>query len=534
MLLRYGSAYRYSITLDTQPEKFPGYFGIDGIVAITIAPTKPGFLALTAKGILVAPNADGKLSWDLRGGTSRISQSGLLVAGGEMAAYRAKDGKIALYHPELAVRKRLVPLDLPNVRALAMSRDGKWLAAASGGADGKGLIVWKTEDLKESRNWKCPPTEVLALSADGTIAAGCAGTDGKVWLYDTETGKELQAVEAPGDVLRFLEFLPKGNTLAAAGKAGVIHLWDARTGKTTGPGSGHTGAVRGVAYTPDGGAVTAAADCTARLWDATGKEVRKFEGHKGALTALVLSADAKTLFTASSDGTVRAWDVAKGTELRKFEAGEGAGAVLSLALSPDGKTLAAGLAKSVVHLLETDTLKPTKMFGGYGGTVALGYAGTRLVTRDRGNVIYVLDPAKETELRRFSAFAGNTDSAPVAISSDCKTVASPVGDEKQPGSAAVDLGIWEVESGKLLDLIQVGRRENELSAVAYLPGGKAVVVGDTAGKVWVIDLEKKAVRGKFEGHRGPVLCLAVSLDGKTVASGSADTTVLVWDLDKAR
>jgi WD40 repeat protein len=71
-----------------------------------------------------------------------------------------------------------------------------------------------------------------------------------------------------------------------------------------------------------------------------------------------------------------------------------------------------------------------------------------------------------------------------------------------------------------------------LTAVAYLPDGKAVVAGDAAGKVWVIDLEKKAVRHTFDGHRGPVLCLAVAPDGKTVASGGADTTVLVWDLTK--
>jgi glucose repression regulatory protein TUP1 len=66
----------------------------------------------------------------------------------------------------------------------------------------------------------------------------------------------------------------------------------------------------------------------------------------------------------------------------------------------------------------------------------------------------------------------------------------------------------------------------------YLPDGKAAAVGDASGKVWIVDLEKKAVRKTFEGHRGAVTCLAVSADGKSLASGSADTTVLIWDLTK--
>ncbi len=56
-------------------------------------------------------------------------------------------------------------------------------------------------------------------------------------------------------------------------------------------------------------------------------------------------------------------------------------------------------------------------------------------------------------------------------------------------------------------------------------------VGDSAGKVWVIDLEKKEVVRTLTGHTGGVNCVAVAADGKTFATGSEDNTVLVWKVE---
>src|SRR5207245_2264071 len=40
-------------------------------------------------------------------------------------------------------------------------------------------------------------------------------------------------------------------------------------------------------------------------------------------------------------------------------------------------------------------------------------------------------------------------------------------------------------------------------------------------------------RRTFQGHRGSVLSLAFSSDGKLLASGNADTTTLIWDVTAA-
>jgi WD40 repeat protein len=38
----------------------------------------------------------------------------------------------------------------------------------------------------------------------------------------------------------------------------------------------------------------------------------------------------------------------------------------------------------------------------------------------------------------------------------------------------------------------------------------------------------------FTGHRGPITALCFAPDGKTLASGSLDTTILLWDLEKVK
>lgn len=71
---------------------------------------------------------------------------------------------------------------------------------------------------------------------------------------------------------------------------------------------------------------------------ATGKEIRRFDGHDATIKALAFSPDGKMLAAADVEPVIRLWDIASGKELRRFR-GHNGGVISQLAFSPDGKLL---------------------------------------------------------------------------------------------------------------------------------------------------------------------------------------------------
>jgi WD40 repeat protein len=65
-------------------------------------------------------------------------------------------------------------------------------------------------------------------------------------------------------------------------------------------------------------------------------------------------------------------------------------------------------------------------------------------------------------------------------------------------------------------------------SVQYSADGKLLATIDTALQLW--DPITGAQKANIEAHRAHITCLAFSPDGKTIATGSLDRTVKLWDV----
>jgi len=120
--------------------------------------------------------------------------------------------------------------------------------------------------------------------------------------------------------------------------------------------SGHSDSVRAVAVTADGKqAISASSDNTLKVWDlATGEELLTLNGHSSSVNAVAVTGDGKQAISASSDNTLKLWDLETGEVIASFT---GDGSIYCCAVAPDGVTIVAGEGTGRVHFLRLEGME---------------------------------------------------------------------------------------------------------------------------------------------------------------------------------
>jgi dipeptidyl aminopeptidase/acylaminoacyl peptidase len=71
---------------------------------------------------------------------------------------------------------------------------------------------------------------------------------------------------------------------------------------------------------------------------------------------------------------------------------------------------------------------------------------------------------------------------------------------------------------------------HQVEALAFSPDSRTIAISDEGGTVRLLEKVTGKERVHFAGHAGQVKALSFSPDGRRLASGSFDTTILVWDV----
>jgi WD40 repeat protein len=358
-----------------------------------------------------------------------------------------------------------------------------------------------------------PDTGASARSARRLACGGGnihdSNTPANVTIWDPTTGRLLLTlpVEHSGPVTS-VTFSPDGKRLASASTGldigalfqgnlnafkaskGEVFLWDAETGRQLARLDG----CFCVAFSPDGKHLaTAGYHSTVILWDAeTGQQEFTFDGPAGKIENVAFSPDG-TRLAAEGHNWVRddnkqlntqrefkVWDTA--TRKEKSPLPKTIGPVEGMAFSPDGDTLAVSGGKAV-HLWDLATGKERRTLPGPDDEllgVQFSPDGKRLAAACLDGTVRIWDPAAGTEL---STFVGHQDKVFVV-------------------------------------------------AFAPLDGGKPQRLASAGkdGRVKIWDLLASNNPQSLPGHGAGIISIAVSEDGRRLASASPDDhTVIVWE-----
>jgi WD40 repeat protein len=233
----------------------------------------------------------------------------------------------------------------------AFSPDGKILISGASG----GLVVWDVGTGRQLRTLEGLNETItsIRLSSDSRFLA--SGTSsGKVEVWDLLRGGRTYTLSERFNEMH-VAFSPDGTTLAATGCCHTVNLHDAATGsfiRTFGEIEMGDADIYSVAFSPDGKMLALGDDKgTVTLWDvATGERKRTLTVTEKPTTLpvtprvkyLAFSSDCRSLvsWSVGTENVFELWKVSSGEEIRRLIPGDG---VYSVALSPDGRSLAIGM-----------------------------------------------------------------------------------------------------------------------------------------------------------------------------------------------
>jgi WD40 repeat protein len=364
----------------------------------------------------------------------------------------------------------------------------------------------------------------------------------RLFLYDSQINLADRALKEgkPGLALQFLEQqrYPQTDQKDLRGPE-WYHLWHECHGDLFAL-HGHTGEITCIALSPDDCLLaSASSDKTVKIWDLTTRElVRTLVGYTDTIVGVAFSGDGTRLASMDRNGMIRLLNPHNGRSILEFKGH--AGHATSVAFSRDGTQMATACYFShertgncigseikvwdAAKGLENRVIKVT------GQVTALLFSpdcqsiaasGTESVK------VWSLKTGQEC----FSPEKQLTDCQGIAFSHDSRRLAAAYGEwgKEVPSSVGGGALVWDVSTGKVI--WHVAGYKDRATSVAFSADGQRLATACADGTLKVLDAAKGVELISFSDY-ACVWGAIFSADGRTLISGGASKVVRIWNVAK--
>ena len=413
---------------------------------------------------------------------SALSPNGKLLAVGGYQVSTQKENYVIIVDIEKGVQVATAMGHSDAITSLSFTGSGQFLA--SGSSDGT-VRIWKMEDLPN-------------LKTVATLAVGAPVSS----VTFSRTTQDLAVASDSKDILVF----PLNGL-----RAGETHF----TPKTL---HKHRGFVNKVAYSPDGAYLASSGyNNDLILWNAKGDVVLDMDKLKHPVTAFAFSFDGKILAALDETGKGTTFTVPSGTQLAEFSGHDNTvfSAIFSPSVTSNYMVASAGGNNNEILLwnpINGTTIRKIKGKGGAIYDLAFGDGYELFVSKD-------LPGSKATRFKESFDFASLT------VNRDPKHQPS----QPAPSNEVIQMGVNSIELPKGKTIQTDETIDGRILEYLVLKDGSVIVASDFTLKMFD---RNGFINKEFTGHVGSVRAITLSKDGKYLASGGEDQSIILWKLSE--
>jgi WD40 repeat protein len=527
------------------------------VVALVAAGT--AWFAVRQRTAAEASSREASLSQVIAEAGQVASTDSSVAADLNVLAYRMKPSN-AIYTKLISAENTplasVLPVSSGIPDSIAYSPSGDLLAAATGTS----VQLWNVSSSPLPRPLGSPlpvrsgTADSIAFSPVGNILAVATSTDVELWNLSTPSLPALISTlqTSSAGPVNSVAFSPDGRTLAVG--ASSLQLWNVaspahpRVSATIAPlgyYSGHLSPFLSVAFSPNGRVLAAgAADAAAFLWGVTDPAKPVTFGwvrnDTYNVTSVAFSPDSDLLATGSADHTANVYDITGVTSTSAWPPTYPAltghtAAILAVAMSPDGNTLATASADRTIRLWH---LPRTVLIAHSGYVDGLALSPSRGILASGGyddtmRLWNVANPAAPTDLSGPVAASGVVDA--ISFRPDGRLLAAAEHNIVQ---------LWQVSDprhpipvGKPIPGFGPNVPALYVTSVAFSPDGHTLASGsqDYTIRLWDVSNPGRAqeIGGPLTGDTGGINALVFGAGGHVLIAGDGSYAVRIWNLDAA-